>query len=40
VLESRNQLVSELEREVKQKERVLSERQEQMSVLLSAMEGY
>ena len=34
----RNQVVGELEREVKQKEKMLAERQEQLSILLSAME--
>jgi hypothetical protein len=40
LLETRNQVINELEREAKQKERILAERQEQLSVLLSAMESY
>ena len=38
VLNAKNQLICALEREVKQKEKILTERQEQLSILLSAME--
>jgi hypothetical protein len=38
VLNLKNSLVLDLEREVKKKEKMLAERQEQLSILLSAME--
>ena len=38
VLDSKQQICSDLEREVKSKEKMLAERQEQLSILLSAME--
>ena len=38
VLETKQQVCGDLEREVKQKEKMLAERQHQLSILLSAME--
>lgn len=38
VLQQKSYIVFDLEREVKKKEKMLSERQEQLSILLSAME--
>jgi hypothetical protein len=37
-LNLKNSLVLDLEREVKKKEKMLAERQEQLSILLTAME--
>ena len=38
MLESRNQAIDDLQREVKLKDKTLQERQEQLSILLQAME--
>ena len=38
ILDQKQQVCGDLEREVKQKEKMLTERQEQLSILLSAME--
>ena len=38
ILDGKEQVCSDLQREVKQKEKMLAERQEQLSILLSAME--
>ena len=39
MLDQKQQVVGDLEREISQKDKMLSERQEQLSILLSAMES-